>query len=199
MAISIACAVVFAVLSGCLLAILQPAVNDLVVHPRRGALVTIPLTIVALAIGRGVAQAVQASLVNTIGAGVVGDIQLELFGKMVRADLARLRASHSGGFVSSVLYDAGLIREAATTGLVNFIQQGLTLAGRRRCDGPHGLETWTVRPPWRTGGDTRLAPISPSRGHGRQRSNASDFGAFERHHGGARRGAHRQDREPRGL
>ena len=46
---------------------------------------------------------------------------------VVRADLARLRATHTGGFVSSVLYDAGLIREAATTGLVNFIQQGLTL------------------------------------------------------------------------
>ncbi len=127
LATSSACAVAFAGLSGFLLAILQPAVNDLVVHPKRGALVAIPLTIVGLAIGRGVAQAVQATLVNTIGAGVVGDIQLELFGKMVRADLARLRATHSGGFVASVLYDAGLIREAATTGLVNFIQQGLTL------------------------------------------------------------------------
>ena len=80
-----------------------------------------------MAVGRGVAQFVQATVVNRIGKGIVGDIQLELFGKLVRADLARLRASHTGGFVSSVLYDAGLIREAATTGLVNFIQQLLTL------------------------------------------------------------------------
>ena len=127
LAVSILCAAVFAGLSGLLLGILQPAVNDLIVHPKAGALRTIPLIIVALALGRGGAQVLQATLVNHIGNGVVGDIQLELFGKLVRADLARLRASHTGGFVSSVLYDAGLIREAATSGLVNFIQQALTL------------------------------------------------------------------------
>jgi ATP-binding cassette, subfamily B, bacterial MsbA len=127
LAVSVLCAAIFAGLSGLLLGILQPAVNDLIVHPKLGALRTIPLIIVALAVGRGAAQVLQATLVNHIGNGVVGDIQLELFGKLVRADLARLRASHTGGFVSSVLYDAGLIREAATTGLVNFIQQALTL------------------------------------------------------------------------
>ncbi|MGI8841308.1 MAG: ABC transporter ATP-binding protein [Caulobacteraceae bacterium] len=127
LAVSILCAGVFAALSGLLLGILQPAVNDLIVHPKAGALRTIPLIIVALALGRGAAQVLQATLVNHIGNGVVGDIQLELFGRLVRADLARLRASHTGGFVSSVLYDAGLIREAATGGLVNFIQQALTL------------------------------------------------------------------------
>lgn len=127
LAVSILCAVVFAALSGLLLRILQPAVNDLVVHPKARAYVTIPLIIVALASGRGLAQILQALLVNRIGNGIVGDIQLDLFRRLVRADLARLRASHSGGFVSSVLYDAGLVREAATTGLVNFIQQFLTL------------------------------------------------------------------------
>jgi subfamily B ATP-binding cassette protein MsbA len=66
-------------------------------------------------------------MINRIGNGIVGDIQLDLFRKLVRADLARLRASHTGGFVSSVLYDAGLIREAATIGVVNFVQQFLTL------------------------------------------------------------------------
>jgi subfamily B ATP-binding cassette protein MsbA len=128
LSVSLLCAALFAVLSGLLLGILQPAVNDLVVRPRPGALTTIPLAIVGLAVGRGLAQVIQALLINQMGNGVVGDIQIELFGKLVRADLARLRASHSGGFVSSVLYDAGLIREAATTGLVNLVQQGLTLA-----------------------------------------------------------------------
>jgi subfamily B ATP-binding cassette protein MsbA len=55
----------------------------------------------------------------------VADIQLQLFGKLVRADLARLRAGHSGTHVSAVLYDAGLIREAATSGIVNYVQNWL--------------------------------------------------------------------------
>jgi len=127
LAVSIVCAVAFAAFSGLLLNTLQPAVNDLIVHPTPGALQTLPLVLIILAIGRGLAQAVQAVLINRIGNGIVGDVQVQLFGRLVRADLARLRASHSGAFVSQVLYDAGLIRDAATNGVVTFIQQGLTL------------------------------------------------------------------------
>ncbi|HEY1926174.1 MAG TPA: ABC transporter ATP-binding protein [Caulobacteraceae bacterium] len=124
---AIVCAAVFAGLSYVLLNILQPAVNAVTRGGDMGALTRLPLTIAALALARGAAGAAQAMIVNRIGNGIVGDVQLELFGKLVRADLARLRASHSGGFVASVLYDSGLIREAATTGVVNIVQNILTL------------------------------------------------------------------------
>ena len=127
LAIAMLCAAIFAGLSGLLLSVLQPAVNGLVARPGPKTLFRIPLIIVALAVGRGVAQVAQATIVNRIGNGIVGDIQVELYGKLVRADLARLRAAHSGGFVASVLYDSGLIREAATSGAVTFVQQALTL------------------------------------------------------------------------
>jgi subfamily B ATP-binding cassette protein MsbA len=126
LALSIVCAAAFAVLSGLLLNILDPAVNA-VAGVKPATWFRIPAIIVALAIGRGLVQTAQGILVNRIGNGVVGDIQIALFGRLVRADLARLRASHTGAFVSSVLYDSGLIREAATTGVVNIVQQGLTL------------------------------------------------------------------------
>ena len=125
--VAVLCAVLFAALSGLLLNVLQPAVDQLTRRPDPRTLFRIPLFIIALALGRGGAQALQATLVNRIGNGIVGDIQLELFAKLVRADLARLRASHTGGFVAQVLYDSGLIREAATSGLVNFVQNALTL------------------------------------------------------------------------
>ncbi len=127
LAVSVVCAALFAGLSGLLLNILQPAVDQLTRHPDPKTFFRIPLFIVVLALARGLAQALQATLVNAAGNGIVGDVQLELFGKLVRADLARLRANHTGGFVSQVLYDSGLIREAATSGLVNFIQNALTL------------------------------------------------------------------------
>src|SRR6185295_15121852 len=71
----------------------------------------------------------QATFVNRIGNAVVGDIQVQLFGKLVRADLAHLRSQHSGAYVSSVLYDAGLIREAATSGVINYTQHALIVIG----------------------------------------------------------------------
>ncbi|WP_309646655.1 ABC transporter ATP-binding protein [Phenylobacterium sp.] len=122
-------AVAVAYLSATLIQMMEPAINDLLVNHKPGALVAIPLTIAALAIGRAVAQVIQASEVNRIGNEVVGQVQVQLFGKLVRADLARLRAEHTGSFVSSVLYDAGLIREAATSGVINYTQHLLTLIG----------------------------------------------------------------------
>jgi subfamily B ATP-binding cassette protein MsbA len=62
--VSLLCAAIFAVLSGLLLAILQPAVNDLIVRPKPGVLATLPLIIVALAVGRGLAQVIQALLIT---------------------------------------------------------------------------------------------------------------------------------------
>ena len=127
--LSVLCAAVVAGLSAWLIQILDPAINQLMVDHKPGALLAIPATIAVLAVVRGVAQITQASLVNRIGNGIVGDVQVQLFGKLIRADLARLRTAHSGAYVSSVLYDAGLIREAATSGVVNYTQHVLTVAG----------------------------------------------------------------------
>ncbi|MDP1738533.1 MAG: ABC transporter ATP-binding protein [Caulobacter sp.] len=123
------CAVIVAVLATLLAQMIEPAVNDLLIRRKPGAIVIIPLTILVYGLGRAAAQIIQAMLVNRIGHGLVGDIQLELFGRMVRADLARLRATHTGAFVSQVLYDAALIREAATSGVVNWTQNILIVAG----------------------------------------------------------------------
>ncbi|WP_372783623.1 ABC transporter ATP-binding protein [Phenylobacterium sp.] len=122
-------AVLVAFFSSKLIQILEPATNDLMVNHKPGALLKLPLIIAAYAIGRTLSQVIQASLVNRIGNAVVGDVQVQLFGKLVRADLARLRSQHSGSYVSSVLYDAGLIREAATAGVINYTQHLLTVIG----------------------------------------------------------------------
>ena len=129
LSVSIASAAIVAWLSVALAKIIEPAIDKLITHPQKGALITIPLTIVALAVGRGVFQVIQANFINRIGNGVVGDVQVQLFGKLVRSDLARLRSGHTGGYVASVLYDAGLIREASTTGVINYTRETLTVLG----------------------------------------------------------------------
>lgn len=118
-----------AALSAVLVSLLKPAINHMLVTPKPGSIWAIPLTIAAIAVARGLLQAGQSLLVNRTSAGVVGDIQVEFYGKLMRADLARLRASHTGSFVSQVVYDTGLISEAASTGGVNLVQQSLTLLG----------------------------------------------------------------------
>ncbi|HZZ32792.1 MAG TPA: ABC transporter transmembrane domain-containing protein, partial [Phenylobacterium sp.] len=122
-------AIVVAYCSTQLIHLLKPATDELMVAHKLRDLIVLPLTLAAYAIGRAAAQVIQASLINRIGNAVVGDVQVQLFGKLVRADLARLRREHSGTYVSSVLYDAGLIREAATSGVVNYTQNLLQVIG----------------------------------------------------------------------
>ena len=127
LAAALCLAVLVGLLTAALTGILNPVVKRIFEQKRPDSLVLIPLVIVGLAVLRGLAQIGQATLTNRIGHRMVGDIQVELFGKLLHADLARLRSGHSGTHVSSVLYDAGLIREAATTGIVNYTQAGVTV------------------------------------------------------------------------
>ncbi|WP_298745116.1 ABC transporter ATP-binding protein [uncultured Brevundimonas sp.] len=136
--LSILCAAIVGVMAATVLQLLEPAVDGLflgeavtvwgvfTVPPGR-ALVWIPVIIVGAGLIWTAAALGQAALVNRLGHGIVGDIQVRLFGAMIRADLARLRSQHSGGFVSSVLFDANLVREAFTQGVVNYTQHALTL------------------------------------------------------------------------
>jgi subfamily B ATP-binding cassette protein MsbA len=136
--LSILCAAVVGIMAATVLQLLEPAIDGLfldkpvtvwgfITIPPGNALIAIPSLIVGLALVWTVAALGQAALVNRLGHGIVGDIQVKLFGAMIRADLARLRSQHSGGFVSSVLFDANLVREAFTNGVVNYTQHSLTL------------------------------------------------------------------------
>ncbi|MES2032951.1 MAG: ABC transporter ATP-binding protein [Pseudomonadota bacterium] len=129
LAVALVCAGLIAALNTKLLQMIRPAVDDLVTNKDAGAIVIIPLTIIGLALGRALLQIGQSTLINRIGNRVVGAVQVQLFGRLIRADLSRLRGEHSGSWVSSMLYDAGLIREASTSGIVNYTREFLIVIG----------------------------------------------------------------------
>jgi ATP-binding cassette, subfamily B, bacterial MsbA len=127
LAAAMGCAAVVGGLTATLAWLLDPAVKQLFIDRNPRALLIIPLAIAGVALVRALAQIGQARLVNGVGNRMVGQVQADLFSGLVRADLARLRASHSGEHLSSILYDAGLVREAATNGVVNYTQHLLTV------------------------------------------------------------------------
>lgn len=129
LAVALVCAALIAALNTRLLQMIQPAFDDIVTNRNPGAVIAIPLTIIGLALGRALLQIGQSTLINRIGNGVVGAVQVQLFGRLIRADLARVRSAHSGSWVSSMLYDAGLVREASTSGIVNYVREALIVLG----------------------------------------------------------------------
>ncbi len=56
-------------------------------------------------------------LINSLGEKAVAKAQADMFGRLIRRDLADLNAVHSGQFVSNFLYDATLMRDALTQGV----------------------------------------------------------------------------------
>ncbi len=128
-ALSMVCAAIAAWITTEFARVLEPAVNGLLVERDSEAMRVIPLYIIALAVPRLLVQLTQANIVARLGHGVVSQIQNQLFARLVRADLARLRSAHSGAYVSSVLFDAGLIRSSFTDGVVKMTQHSLIVLG----------------------------------------------------------------------
>jgi subfamily B ATP-binding cassette protein MsbA len=108
--------------------VVQPGVND-ILHGNLRQLYQIAAVLVGLGILRALAQIVQSWMMNTVGHRIVGQIQTDLFGRVIRSDLARLRSEHTGSFVSAMLYDASLLRNAATTALLTYFQSLVMVIG----------------------------------------------------------------------
>ncbi len=123
-------AVTAGVANGVLLGLVAGSVDTLLkTHGAHLAWIVVPLELGAAGLVRGLAMIGQSLLINRIGHGVVADIQRQLIGNFIRGDLARLRATHTGNFVSKILFDASLVREASTAGVMNYIQNALTIVG----------------------------------------------------------------------
>ncbi len=109
--------------------LMGPAVNNILHSQDMRPVVFFAVALAGLAIVRAVAQMLQSWTMNTVGHRIVGRIQVDLFGRVIHSDLARLRAEHTGSFVSAMLYDAGLLRNAATNALLTYFQNAVMVVG----------------------------------------------------------------------
>lgn len=136
LALALVCAVCVALSTQFLIWFLKPAVEMLFGETDSPAasqvpdliaaqpLLWVPIVMIAATAVRLIAQLGMATSVNRVGHSLVGRIQSQLFGNMVHADLGHLNKAHSGTYLSSVLFDAGLMREASTNGVINYVQHG---------------------------------------------------------------------------
>ena len=142
LAVAIGCALVVVVATSLLGVWLDPALNLLLRAPvtdkvtqampaliKARPLLWLPAIFIAAAAIRFAGQRGVTLALNRIGNSLVGRIQAQLFSRLVHADLGRLQQAHSGQYLSSVLYDADLVREAASAGVVQYIQASMMVLG----------------------------------------------------------------------
>ena len=94
--------------------LMQPMLDRVFVAREERLLLLIPLAIIVLALIKGLANFWQSVLMTTVGQRVVADIQLALFARLIRADLAYFHANPIGTIVSRFTNDANMLRASAS-------------------------------------------------------------------------------------
>ena len=122
---ALACMIVTSAASGSIPLVVNYTVKTLFIEKQPGMLTIIPVLVVALMTVRALSWYTQQTLIDTVGERVVASTQRDMFDRLIHRDLASLNEVHSSQFVSTMLYDATLMRDAITRGAAAF---GLELA-----------------------------------------------------------------------
>ncbi len=117
LSLAIACMIVTSAASGLIPLIVDYAVKHLFIEKQPEMLALVPLAVVVIMTTRAVSWYGQQTLIDSIGERVVTAAQRDMFDRLIRRDLASLNAVHSSQFVSTMLYDATLMRDAVTRGV----------------------------------------------------------------------------------
>ena len=105
---------------------LEPAIDKVFVQRDPGMLILVPLVLVVLACLRGGATFMQSILMHGVGQRIIAETQVKMYRHLISADLSYLQSVHSGQFLSSFLYDAGLLQEAVGRALTGIAKDALT-------------------------------------------------------------------------
>jgi len=132
-ALIIALMAVEAALTGGLAYLLDPAVKSLFpaapARPDPDMLLLIPAALFGVMALKAAVSYVSGVSLAKVGQGVINDVQVAMFAKVTRYDLAKLNAMHSGQFAARFLNDALLIRESVTRSVQGMVRDVLTIVG----------------------------------------------------------------------
>jgi subfamily B ATP-binding cassette protein MsbA len=105
---------------------MQPLMDKVFVEHDETLLLLIPGAVIALALIKGFAGYAQSVWMTTIGQRLVADIQVKLFARLMRADLAYFHANPAGTLISRFVTDAGLLRGCATNIMAGIGKEAVT-------------------------------------------------------------------------
>jgi ATP-binding cassette, subfamily B, bacterial MsbA len=107
--------------------LMQPVLDRVFVGRDASWLLPIAGAALAIALTKGIADYGEAVMMNRVGQRVIADVQIALFGNLMRADLAFFHAHSSGTLISRFTSDAVLLRNAAANVLAAIGKDALTV------------------------------------------------------------------------
>jgi subfamily B ATP-binding cassette protein MsbA len=106
---------------------MEPVLDRIFVAREGSLLLLIAGGALGLALVKGLADYAEAVLMTRVGQRVIADVQIALFARLMRADLAYFHAHPSGTLISRFTSDAALLRGAAANVLAGIGKDALTV------------------------------------------------------------------------
>jgi ATP-binding cassette, subfamily B, bacterial MsbA len=107
--------------------LMEPVLDRIFVAREGSLLLLIAGGALALALVKGLADYGEAVLMTRVGQRVIADVQIAMFARLMRADLAYFQAHASGTLVSRFTSDAALLRNAAANILAGIGKDAVTV------------------------------------------------------------------------
>lgn len=119
--------IIAAVMTGAQAKMMEPIIDEVFKQKDMLKLYMVGGTILVVFAVRAMATYWQTIMMNKIGQKMVSDVQRDLYTHIIRADLAFFHANSSGGLVSRVINDVGVMRYAMAECFTGIIRSALTL------------------------------------------------------------------------
>ena len=128
-AIAIFCMIIVAAASATMLYLLKPVLDDILISQDRTLLYIIPGAILGLALVTGLAGYVEAVYMEIIGHRLVSDLQISMYARLIRADLALFHGTATGVLISRFMNDANALRISIAKSITGLVKSTLMLSG----------------------------------------------------------------------
>ena len=107
--------------------LMEPVLDRIFVARESSLLLLIAGGALVLAVVKGFADYGQTVLMTRVGQRVIADVQIALFGRLMRADLAYFHAHATGTLISHFTSDAALLRNAAANVIAGIGKEAVTV------------------------------------------------------------------------
>lgn len=106
--------------------IMEPMLDHIFVNKDTDMLLVIPMAIAAIALVSGLANYGQNVLMKFVGQRVIADMQLDLFGHLMKADLKTFHDQAAGRLISRFTNDITMMRHSISSVLTGIAKEALT-------------------------------------------------------------------------
>ena len=107
--------------------LLDPAIEKIFVNKDKTLIIIIPIFIILAFIFKGGSLYLAKVTMIKVGRLVKEDLQLDLVRSLIKSDTETIDKKHTGKFVSNLTFDAGLIENLCSVGILNLFKDFLTL------------------------------------------------------------------------